>query len=310
MTQIDLATFPKFGTMTGSAGLAGIFDTVGASTCGHAEATTGTAGVDFRGTPQSVDKVVLWSAGNGWDASGSDGGQVRFKLFGKQGAAPASQTDGVLLGSAGPIRDVNAVRAHAIYSSDWLTKWDWIWVQVTSPTWVILSGFELYAPYVPQIGTDRRVLRRRSDSSQPISKNISDIHGLRFLFELTQPSAITPFIKIEIEHMAWATGVSHLLSCGALLKHRCAETLGELAMQEYSTIDDAGRNLSTSTHYERQSLCDSVHLGVGFHEIIPALNSNTYQSASDWYTTVLVEGKGGLNKGVILIDPGAEVINL
>ncbi|TFZ00226.1 hypothetical protein [Ramlibacter humi] len=309
MSRIDVTNFPKFGSMTGGSGLTGIF--ADNTLTGYAQSTVGFAGVDLRESPQAVDKIIVSSADNGWDASGASGGQVQFRLFGKKGGGtPVNPYDGVLLGRAGPIRDINQVIDHAIYSTDWATKWDFIWIVLEAPVWTVLSGFKLFAPVVPQIGAARTILRRRSDSSQPIAKNGCGIPGMRFLFELTQPAAVVPIIKIEIEHMAWATGMSNILSCGCYLFHRSAPDLAALASASYRELDVSGRNLSADTHYERHEPRDAVQLDVGFHEIIPNLNSNTYQANTDWYTNVLVEYGRGLNKGLIDIDPGAVVVNL
>lgn len=311
MGQINLSAFPKFGTLTSGGGLAAVFDPVGQTTQGHATSTTGYAGFDCQADPQAIDKIVVTCADNGWDGSGAEGGQVRFFLYGKKVGGPD-----VLLGTAGPIRDYNQTLEHTVYSSDWFTKWDYIWVWSATPTWVVLSDFKAYSPEIPQIGSGRRYLRRVSNSSQPISKNGTFISGLRFLFELTQSAAVKPDIKIEIEHMAWATGIGELLSCGCYLKHRQASTLADLSTApyfltgSYQIIDRAGRNLSTETHYERQLVRDAIQLGPGFHEIIPWLNSNTYLSSADYYSGVLVEYGKGLNKGIVTIDPSGEVINL
>ena len=305
MAQIDLTSFPKFGTITGGGGISAVFDPLGSMTAAHAESRTAYAGFDCRADPQAIDKIVVACSGNGWDGSGAEGGQVKFSIYGKKVGGPD-----VLLGIAGPIRDYNQILEHTIYSSDWYTKWDWIWVWPETPTWVVLSDFKAYAPEVPQIGSGRRYLRRVCNSSQPISKSYSHIHGMRFLFELTQPASVVPDIKIEIEHQAWATGISDLLSCGCNLLHRQAPTLVGLASASYEIIDTAGRNLSTETHYERQSTMTAMQLNAGFHEIIPELNSNTYLSSSDLYSGVLVEYGKGLNKGIVTIDPSGEVINL
>jgi hypothetical protein len=308
MTQIDLSAFPKYGSMIFGGGLSAIFDP--SLSTGYAEGPIGFVGVDMRSNPQSIDKIVLRSASNGWDASGDQGGAVRFRLYVKQGPPPTTPFEGELIGRSGPIRDVNGHLEHSVYGEDWFTKWDQAWIVLETPVWTVLSGFEAFAPVVPQIGAERRILRRRSDSSQPISKSGSLIPGMRFLFELTQPAAVIPLIKIEIEHQFWATGMSYVLSCGCYLYHRQGDDLQELASASFSELDVSGRNLNLETHYERHEPRDAVNLSAGFHEIIPSLNADTYQASSDWYAGVLVEYGRGLNKGILDIDPNAVVINV
>lgn len=308
--QINLSAFPKFGTMTGGSGLVGIFDNSIAST-GYAPTNWGTVGFNCSSSPQALDKVVISSAPNGWDASGLENGAVVHKLYAKNGSAPSHQEDGVLLGSVGPIRDVNTVTSQSIYSSNWWTKWDYIWVYSITQVWTVLSDFKAFAPEIPVIGSERRIIRRRGDGSQCISRAGSGIPGLRVMFELTQPAAVIPIFKVEMEHISWYHGQNYWLSCGAYLMHRQAATRDLLSVASWSNeLDIAGRNLNRDIHYERQGLHDAVQLETGFHEIMPVLNSNSYETSVDYLTQVLVEYGRGLNKAIVIIDPEAEVINL
>ena len=310
MTVVDVSPFPKFGTMTSGNGLAGIFDAAGPATTGYAQTTWGTVGVDCSANPQSVDRVELTSASNGWDGSGAFDGPVSFRLYGRNSTAPSHQFDGTLLGSSGPIRDRNEVSKQSIYSHDWWTKWDYLWVYIAAPVWTIASDFRLHKPDVPVIDGVRSILRRRCDGSQPITRSSVAIPGLRVLFDLRQPAGVVPLFSVEFEHLYWHHLQDYTFSCGGYILHRTATTLQALPQQGWQELQVCGRNLDRETHYERVDPMDAISLQPGFHEIVPSLNATSYQTAADNLTQVLVEGGRGLNKALVLIDPSLDVINL
>jgi hypothetical protein len=87
--KLNLSSLPTFGNMTRGGGLATLFDG-NSQTGAWAESTLGWAGVDFGSSPQAISEAVLFSASNGFDASGS-ASSIRLRLYGKNGGAPTQR---------------------------------------------------------------------------------------------------------------------------------------------------------------------------------------------------------------------------
>ena len=129
-TWIDPASHTIIGDMTGSAGLAAIFNGTTNSTsgaCGWKSAANGYAGLQFAaGKP--IGKVELWGS--------NDQGYVYtvnpstpITLYGKNGA-PSSGTDGTSLGSTTFTDSANESTMRTITSSDAVTTYTHVWCYI------------------------------------------------------------------------------------------------------------------------------------------------------------------------------------
>lgn len=105
-------------------------------------ANVGYVGINVSGVAaQQVDHAVIWpSADFGFDSTTTDpGGAVVFNLRGSVGA-PASSSNGTLLGSSGSI-PWNSLAPVTIISNDKTDAWNYIWIEmipnVAWPTWAM-----------------------------------------------------------------------------------------------------------------------------------------------------------------------------
>jgi hypothetical protein len=83
--------------------------------------------------PKSVYQLVAHgSNGNGYAFNGNP--TITIYLYGKQGAAPSSATDGTLLGSVTFTDTSDESSGRTIPSNDVFTKWDHIWLGIGAAT--------------------------------------------------------------------------------------------------------------------------------------------------------------------------------
>jgi hypothetical protein len=122
----------NFGDLTGSAGLASIFDSNTNQAFGAGGTKTGTSAYVGKtlDSPRPVHYAEVYGPNNGgYIASGTP--TVTLTLYGKQGAAPANATDGTALGSVSFTDTSDESDARTIESSDTVTNWDHIWVALS-----------------------------------------------------------------------------------------------------------------------------------------------------------------------------------
>lgn len=130
-TWIDPSGQTKIGTMTGSAGLAAIFDgtTNSASgSCGWLSGANGAAGLQF-GVGKKISKVELWGS--------NDQGYVytvnpstTITMYGKN-SAPSTWTDGTNIGSTTFTDSTNESAMRTITSTDTTTTYTYVWCYVS-----------------------------------------------------------------------------------------------------------------------------------------------------------------------------------
>jgi hypothetical protein len=126
---IDRRLGTNIGDMTASSGLAGAFDGTTATTANTPSAVTAAyVGKTLAGSSRISAAVCRGVAAAGF----TSGANYTLNLYAKQGAAPASSTDGTLLGTTGSLADANDDSTKTITSSDTTTEWDHVWVEVTT----------------------------------------------------------------------------------------------------------------------------------------------------------------------------------
>lgn len=150
---ISYALGTALGDMTGNGGLAAASDgdaaQAAADCAAKASAVSGWVGRTHTSKLSYV--TVVPSTDDGF----ADGAAVNMtlQLYGKTGAAPSDETDGVLLGAVGPFADVTT--AVDIGSNDADTEWDHRWVRLIAASARALRVGEMkaYAPSSPAADT-------------------------------------------------------------------------------------------------------------------------------------------------------------
>lgn len=311
---IDVSALTKIGNLTGSHGLAGIFDGAGTATAGTAAVGPGTLGVRFD-APQKIDKVVLTSTSNGFDFSASTN-SIFMCLYGKNGAAPATPSDGTKLGEAGGFKDKNQNLAHSVYNELWWTEWEWVWVVIdTSGGGVGVSDAKFYAPDFPTVPcAGRHYLTRSMNSGRRVHRDGIVLSGMRVVFELTAPAIVDATTKITTEHLAYLTGFDAVLANGGYLLHRTTAALGDLPTAPWNYLANAedGKNLlKLEDHYKAILLRSVLQLEPGWHEITPTVQMNTTIVAAPTFMGRVHEENGrGLNWSIVTIDNEATLTAL
>lgn len=104
----------------------------------------GTAANNYigRSRPVAIEGVTTYGSNNeGYVMSANP--TVTLTLYGKQGAAPASGTDGTALGSIAFLDTGNENAGRIIASSDTSTYWDHVWVNMAQSTTNVIAMAEL-----------------------------------------------------------------------------------------------------------------------------------------------------------------------
>jgi hypothetical protein len=132
---IDRTLGTNIGNFTADGGLAAAFDgtTSQANTAGagKSSATSGYIGKTLAVSKPIYKAIVYGSNNHGYVPSANP--TVTINLYGKVGTAPASSTDGTLLGtlSFADTADESS-NPRTITSDDWDTVWDHVWIEVTT----------------------------------------------------------------------------------------------------------------------------------------------------------------------------------
>lgn len=98
-------------------------------------------------SPKIIDKVVIYGANNSGFHLNSGSQGVTLSLYGKNGSAPLSGSDGTLLGTISIPSVINESAGRTITSSDHSTFWDYVWVNNTplnSSYIPIVAELEIY----------------------------------------------------------------------------------------------------------------------------------------------------------------------
>jgi len=130
-TLIDRTAGTNIGNMTSQAGLAAVFDGItdqnGTSSAAAASGDNGWAGKTLA-APTAIDRVVIYGANDQGYVNGNNP-SVEIRLYGKNGAAPSSSTDGTLLGTI-TFTDTATTDPRTITSTDNLTAYDHVFVSI------------------------------------------------------------------------------------------------------------------------------------------------------------------------------------
>lgn len=153
-SQISQATGTNIGTLTANGGLAAAFDgsTNQVTSACALKASPGTLsyiGKNYSASAQVISQAKVYgSSDTGYSGSGVT---TTFNLRGSQ-TSPANSADGILLGSVGPIEDVQATNSQTIASNDTSTAWNYVWIElvISGASAAVMAEVEFYGPGAPQ----------------------------------------------------------------------------------------------------------------------------------------------------------------
>lgn len=316
---IDTSALVKFGDLTSGGGLSAAINPSDGGATGYKTATTGWAGVTL-GTASAVSHVEVTSATNGFDASGS-ATQITLKLYGKQGSAPTSATNGTLLGTMGPFTDVNSATTRTIASTDTSTAWNHLWVVGTTGVWFITEAMKFYAPDPPAgapqpIDSERYILRSVCNTATLLGYQLTQLNGFNQDVRIETDAVATFNFRADIVHRGGITGYNDALSLGGVLFYKKSATWAGIPGASWQQIANgvAGRNLCERNpqHYETLHVTGALDLEAGnYYRFGIQANAKTdtppYQT-TDGLAGLLVEGGGGLNQFLTTIDHGAVLV--
>jgi hypothetical protein len=132
-TKLTISGLTSIGDLTGGGNLAAAFDAdttqVQAAAATKASATTAYVGKTFT-TATAIRSAKIYGSSDAGYVSGANP-SVTVKLYGKQGVAPVSGTDGTEIGTATFSDTADEQVARTITATDLTTMWDHVWVYFT-----------------------------------------------------------------------------------------------------------------------------------------------------------------------------------
>jgi hypothetical protein len=124
----------NIGDMTSDGGLAAAFNgttnAAGTSCARKLSATTAYVGRTLA-SPSSVSTCTVYGSNNAGFV-GAINPNVQLQLYGKTGSAPASDTDGTVIGTVSFTDTANESGGRAITMTDTTTVWDHVWVRIVN----------------------------------------------------------------------------------------------------------------------------------------------------------------------------------
>ena len=143
-TLVDRTTGTNIGTFTGNGGLASVFDGNTSQSYTVSGVHTGTDGYvgKTHGAAKICSRVICYGANDLGFSSVNN--SCTLELYGKNGAAPSSSTDGTLLGSVTFTDTSNESAGRTITSSDQSTAYTHWFVRVTSTANLVMTELVMY----------------------------------------------------------------------------------------------------------------------------------------------------------------------
>lgn len=308
-TLIDTTGLTKFGDMTSGGGLDAIFDSNTGST-GYSQTTNGYAGVYFP-TPLAIDRAEFISANNGFDASGSNTG-ITLRLYGKQGSAPTSSTDGTLLGTLS-FFDTNTITTKSINSNDEITEWNYVWGVLNTGVWCVLSELKLYKFTPPQQQSSNVFsLIKSCNISVPLAWSTTEIPDFRQGVFVEVEAVATVHFLMNVVHNN-LNGYVGALGISSHLLIRSGNTWADTQAASFSYIPNVlnGSNISSLTdHYGNLMLIAKIPLLANkYYEFSVTGSAHTTASSNNGQASILVENGQGLNYFMIQIDKNERLVS-
>jgi hypothetical protein len=110
--------------------------------------TSAYGGKDYSSAPTAIGRVIVYGSNDQGYINGATP-NVTITLYGKNGGAPSSGTDGTSLGSITFADTANESSGRTITSSDTTTEWDYVWVNLVPATGtanILLGELQIYLP--------------------------------------------------------------------------------------------------------------------------------------------------------------------
>lgn len=143
-TLVDRTLGTNIGTFTGNGGLAAVFN--GTTSQSYTVSGVHTGGDGYVGKTHPAARICSRVVCHGAVDLGfsSVNNSCTLELYGKNGSAPSSSTDGTLLGSITFTDQTNESAGREIVSSDQSTAYDHWFVRVTSTANLVMTEIVMY----------------------------------------------------------------------------------------------------------------------------------------------------------------------
>lgn len=293
---INGAPLVKFGNMTKGQGLAGLFD-VKIYESAYAEETVGYAGVTFS-SPTIVDFIEIVSGLTGFDSS-ADTGNATLSLYGKNGSAPTSSTDGTKLSEI-VVTDNNTQKTVTMFSNS-KTPFLHIWCRITTSVWCAATEMRIfkYREFPQSTGKGMAVLMGACNHNVALTSGGLELP--QFRVPIKTDSARVALIDFHSDVIHTGEGGTSAIAVGYSFSicYRSGATEEAMLAASFVPIRNAigGGNVSERSpqHYGSCELATAVNLSSGFHQISVIGSGHTDGTNVPGILQVLSEGGQGLN---------------
>lgn len=287
----------KFGNMTADGGLEAAFDGL-TTTTARRETTTGYVGLTLT-TPRSVNVFEVVGSHNGFDGSGLVS-SITISVYGKNGAPPTSGSDGVLLGNT-TFTESGQFQVIRINNSQPNTAYSHYWVSLVTPVWSVVSEFNLYVdvPFNSPVTGGNAVYLAACDRTFSMPTVGVEVPEFRIPIQLTSPRVINLDFHGDVVHTGVGADASVAVGFFFTICYRSGATAEAMRSATFTAIRNAvgGGNVSevNPQHYGNKSICSSIELPSGFHELSIIVSGHTDGSSTQGLLKILVEYGQGIN---------------
>jgi len=314
---MTLITGTPFGNMTSGGGLGYIFDASLAST-GYAQGTVGYAGLSLA-TPKRVTRARVWSADNGFDASGAET-WITLTLRGKNGAPFAGPNDGVIL-SVVAFKDRNVQTFRDLLSTDIVSTWDHLAVVATTGVWSVFAKVEFHddAAIVPDPlpANAPSVLQKSCDDGFMLPQAAVVVPGFLMTCCVPVEGIVLLDFTVNIVHRGNYLPSPFLgaVGIGAEIFFKYAADFSALdaaswQMPPISRVNGTNVEEVSPAHYQNVSLPSSMAVVPGFYKLGLRMSGHTDGTAQNYIVGILEEGGKGLNGFRVTYFPCGNSVNM
>lgn len=294
-TLVNGMPLPKFGNMTGGAGLSALFDS-SSSAQAYSETTSGFAGVELTSARQ-VLSIEIVSGDNGFDGSGT-ANTATISLYGKNGSAPTSATDGTLLNTTTKT-DTNTKQTVTLNGNS-LVNYKFIWVRIQTAVWAAATSLNIFtSKSIETPGEGNSVYLSSCDQLVPLVSAGVEISQFRIPLHLKRSRVILLDFHSDVIHTGVGGDAGVAVGFSFYLNYRSGSTPEQMAQASFTNIRNAvgGGNVSeySPQHYGNKSITSAIMLPAGYHEFSVIGNGHTDGSSTQGILKILAEGGMGLN---------------
>lgn len=166
-------------------------------------------------TPRRIDRVQVYGSNTTGHAGGGDT-ITRIELRAKNGSAPTSGADGTLLGSFGPIPDIDATDMKTITNTvDRITQWQYVWISYIKSGSGLISCAELQ---LYEVGLTTNLTVSSTSFSAPITPtkmksllNVREVEtavaGTDYFIDVSRDGGVTWSVMTLNERYSLPSGI-------------------------------------------------------------------------------------------------------